>query len=559
MKLNQLNQFIIFLLIVIAVAFHSCRKQNDTEDLILKNTGLINSVQVLSGKGRVKFIGSVNQDSPVDKIVIQWDEGNQIILPSGSAVIDTVVQVKEGIVLFNILCYDTEGILLSRSTIAGTSYGNKYRSKLHNRPALLADYSPVSHATTITWEKNRLFFNPVAMEVIYGDTAVVSDHVSDAKMVLPDFDIVNPVFKYRTIFRPDSTCIDTFSTSYTSLEVIDWDKVADSAQQSLENFYIPSGKFYTKNYQSSDWGGYWPTAHVLDVLVDGYLRTGSAAYKMLMDDLIAGMKRKNGNTWDNNYYDDMEWMALACLRAYKATDDDRFKSIADELWQYIKGGISSDIGGGIWENKSKKTKNAPSNGPASIFASRRYAVFHNTEDLNIAKDIYNWERTTLFDPESGLVNDHVDKHNKVTAWKFTYNQGTFLGAGLELYKLTGQSQYLNDAIKAADYAINSLTNNGVLKAEGSGGSDAGLFKGIFIRYLTRLIINDNLTPDKKNTYLNFIKNNAEILWIKGRNKEFGTFENDWTLNTETKTYLTCQLSGIMLIEAMAELRNKGLI
>ena len=40
---------------------------------------------------------------------------------------------------------------------------------------------------------------------------------------------------------------------------------------------------------------------------------------------------------------------------------------------------------------------------------------------------------------------------KFKNWIFTYNQGTFLGAALELYKITGEKGYLNDAKKAGLY------------------------------------------------------------------------------------------------------------
>ncbi|TZF82613.1 hypothetical protein FW774_13990 [Pedobacter sp. BS3] len=540
-------------------AFYSCKKQNSAETLNLKNTAFVDSIRVLSGKGRVKLTGSLKEYAELGKIKISWGNGNEIVFPAGKTTIDTIIQVGEGITLFTVTSYNKQDEALDESVMIGTSYGDKYRSKLRNRAILMADYSPVSHTTTITWDENKLFYNPVSIEAIYNDTKSISSPATEQSTTLPDYDVAKPIFKYRTIFKPDSTCIDTFATAYTSSEIMNWSKAADSVQLSLNDFYIPSSKSYTQTYKSTNWGGYWPTAHVLDVLIDGYVRTGSAAYKTLMDDLLVGMKQKNGNKWLNNYYDDMEWMALASLRAYKVTNDAKFKSVSDELWLYIKAGISTDMGGGIWENMDKKTKNAPSNGPAAIFAARNYSLFQVTDDLNKAKSIYSWEKATLFSPTEGWVNDHIDLNKVITTWRFTYNQGTFLGAGLELYKLTNESNYLNDAIKAADYTISSLTNNGILKVEGSGGSDAGLFKGIFIRYLTRLIIEGNLPADKKSDYLNFIKTNAETLWLKGRNKTLGTFQNDWTLNTETQTFLTCQLSGIMLIEAMAELRSKDLI
>jgi predicted alpha-1,6-mannanase (GH76 family) len=159
-----------------------------------------------------------------------------------------------------------------------------------------------------------------------------------------------------------------------------------------------------------------------------------------------------------------------------------------------------------------------------------------------------------------LVYDNIDKSGtKNTSWKFTYNQGTFLGAALELYNITGNSGYLTDALKAADYTVSSgfLTSNGVLKDEGGG--DGGLFKGVFVRYFTRLIVDGKIDDGKKTTYLNFITANAKSLWSKGASKSPVLFNNAWDKAPGSTVDFTTQASGIMLLEAMAELKKLNLV
>jgi predicted alpha-1,6-mannanase (GH76 family) len=281
-----------------------------------------------------------------------------------------------------------------------------------------------------------------------------------------------------------------------------------------------------------------------------------------LDDVIAGVKAKNGNTYINHYYDDMEWMALACLRAFNATGDVQYKDITMLLWADIKNGWSTDLGGGIWWRKDNSSKNAPSNLPAAILAARIYKKFNNPDDLVWAKNIYNWQKTVLYEPTSGLVFDNIASDGtKNTTWKFTYNQGTFIGAALELYSITQTSSYMDDALKAADYTLLSgqLTDvaNGILKGEGGG--DGGLFKGVFIRYLTRLIVDGGLTTEKKTQYINFLKTNAQKLWSNGTNKSLILFGSAWNAAPGSTTDLTVQLSGIMLFEAMAELKKLNLV
>ena len=344
--------------------------------------------------------------------------------------------------------------------------------------------------------------------------------------------------------------------------VYKWIAFADSAQSSLNFFWNSSGKYFTNTNNTSAWANYWPTAHALDVLVDLYLRNPNVTTKARMDEVIAGVKVKNGNTYINYYYDDMEWMALACLRAFKATNDVQYKDVALLLWTDIKNGWSNDLGGGIWWRKDNSSKNAPSNLPAAILAARLYKAFNNPTDLQWAKDIFQWQKTVLYEPNSGWVYDNIEANgNKNITWKFTYNQGTFIGAALELYSITNTATYLSDAVKAADFAVNSgqLTDiaNGILKDEGGG--DGGLFKGVFIRYFNRLIIDGGIESGKKTQYLNFMKSNAQKLWNGGTNKNNILFGSAWNTAPASTTDLTTQLSGIMLFEAMAELKQLNLV
>ena len=113
----------------------------------------------------------------------------------------------------------------------------------------------------------------------------------------------------------------------------------------------------------------------------------------------------------------------------------------------------------------------------------------------------------------------------------------------------GEKSYLNDAVLAADYTISSLVNNSILKDEGNG--DGGLFKGIFIRYFTNLIQQDRLDTGTKSRYIQFLEKNAETLWLEGTAKPSVFFGTDWRQPPVGSTGLTEQLSGCMLIEAMA--------
>jgi predicted alpha-1,6-mannanase (GH76 family) len=297
-------------------------------------------------------------------------------------------------------------------------------------------------------------------------------------------------------------------------------------------------------------------------MVDAYQRTGNNLYKTTITQWYDGVKAKNGNTFLNVFYDDMEWNALAMLRAFNATGDERFKTASQQLWADIQTGWNTNAGGGIsWKKDQPYSKNACSNGPACILAARMYQQFGSTADKEWALKIYDWEKEYLFNPANGAVYDNVDSRTGTiqTSWIFTYNQGTFLGSALELYKITGEKGYLNDAVKAADYTLNNLvdSNDRLLKSEGDG--DGGLFKGIFVRYFTQLILLPDLDSSVKKRYLTFLKHNGETLWRTGTNKQLVLFGSYWKTKPVSTSELTTQTSGAMLIEAMALLEKNRLL
>lgn len=342
---------------------------------------------------------------------------------------------------------------------------------------------------------------------------------------------------------------------------IDWSVAANSSTRALINSFWNTSE---KSFNTSSNGvlnfQYWPQAHGLDVLIDAYERTGDVSYKNYFDQWFEGVKKNNGNTFRNDFYDDMEWNALAILRAYKATGDVKYKDAALEIWEYIKLGWNENAGGGItWKKGMEYSKNACSNGPAAILAARLYQEFGDEQNKEWAVKIYNWLKSTLVNTSNGMVYDNINsltgEINK--SWIFTYNQGTYIGSAVELHKIFNEKSYLNDAVLAANYTISSLVNNSILKSEGTG--DGGLFKGIFIRYFTDLIQQERLDAADKRRYILFMRHNAETLWNEGTTMPAVFFGPNWRQKPGTSTGLTEQLSGCMMIESAAVLEKVELL
>jgi predicted alpha-1,6-mannanase (GH76 family) len=338
---------------------------------------------------------------------------------------------------------------------------------------------------------------------------------------------------------------------------LQWSQIADSLQDATFKLYLASdGKYFVQDNTGNTRFNYWWNAHALDVLVDGYLRSKDQAYIGKMKALLEGIKDTNGGTYYNDFYDDMEWLALASVRAFEATKDREFMNVADLLWKDIQTAYNDIQGGGFaWRKSQTYYKNTPANAPAIILAARLYRTNKRQSDLMTAKKLYEWLKKTLVDPNNGFVKDGINREQdgKIDLWKLTYNQGVFIGAGLELFDLTNEKSYLNEAIQTADFVVNDreFSPGGILKSEGEG--DGGLFKGILIRYLELLSQHKTVPKNKAESYKAFIKNNAESLLRKGIKRPEMLVGTNWTLPPENKTDFSTQLSGIMLIEAMTRL------
>lgn len=348
---------------------------------------------------------------------------------------------------------------------------------------------------------------------------------------------------------------------------VDWSAAADSSTNTglIDNYWAPQEQYFSTSNQGPPQLFYWGNAHALDVLLDAYRRTGDDTYLDYADQWYEGVKSENSGTFINDYYDDMEWHSLALLRAYQITDEQKYKTSVDNLWEEIKGGWTDVAGGGImWSKNTPKSKNAISNAPASVLASRLYQMTGQQSYLDWSKKIYNWQKGKLVNPNNGAVWDNVNVENGSEQinkdWIFSYNQGMFLAAALELYEITGDRVYLNDATRAADYALNSLTTSDRLLEE-NGGGDGGLFNGIFMRYFTHLILEEDLSDATRDRYLTFFQHNAKTLWKEGTNKNEVLYGQSWNNRpgNNAQVDLTVELSGAILIEAAARLESEGMI
>jgi predicted alpha-1,6-mannanase (GH76 family) len=289
----------------------------------------------------------------------------------------------------------------------------------------------------------------------------------------------------------------------------------------------------------------WWVAQLWETVMDEYERTGDNSLKPLIDDIYEGWTNRYGINSD--YNDDRGWWALAATRAFNITHESRYLNlaikIADGQWNYW----DSTFGGGIWWKRSTKDqKNVATNGTAAIVNATLYRYTGASRFKKHAVALFNWVDSKL--RSGGRLDDRIEKPNNRIQVDYTYNYGSYIGAALGLFRITGSSTYLNKATSLADSALSRLVNsNGVLRSEGTG--DGGGFKGIFMRNLRWLVTAGAVPSSRKSAYASFIGRNADVAWSHRISARL--WGPNWAKYTSLPVEVLTDASAVSLFEADA--------
>ncbi|MEX6688602.1 glycoside hydrolase family 76 protein [Danxiaibacter flavus] len=312
-------------------------------------------------------------------------------------------------------------------------------------------------------------------------------------------------------------------------EVSFTDKDATAAYNNFNNyFYSSNDRLYYGSTEKKNIGAIWCQAIYWDMAMDAYRRTNESQYKKLMDDIYEGAyNRYDKFNWNNKtewfIYDDMMWWIISLTRAFEITKDNKYLELAksgfhrvlfgpsDGSLDYDKDGkvykgAYDEVNSGLFWDFKRTGKNACITFPTIIAAVNLYNLTGEKDYLQKATRIYSWAVDSLYDKTNGRVADNNVNGRK--GWdNYTYNQGTFIGASVLLYKATNNLGYLENAVKAADYTKSAMCNaDGILPAEGDW-NEQGVLKAIFGRYVM-MLINDG----GKQEYLPWIQHNVNKAW-----------------------------------------------
>ena len=366
------------------------------------------------------------------------------------------------------------------------------------------------------------------------------------------------------------------SSSGEYVSDVNWTEAANKSTETYIKYFFENaggrntfaGEIYWEKPNTPETGepvstggsGGWSQGHALDIVTDAYVRHADNPeyqiylYENIMKPFLPAFDEWNrtcgygGNNFWNNFYDDMEWMALACLRVYELTGDQDYYSALMKMWDHIKEAKNDykGVGGMAWKTDLPASRMSCSNGPGCLLAMKLYQLTvteakDGWEDkaayyLNFAKEVYNWMTAYLCDTSTGQVYDNLGIRDDGTPGDpdkvaLSYNQGTFMASALALYNATGEEEYLRNAVAFGSYQVNKKmdSNYPVFSGEGNSGDNL-LFRGIFVRYFLDMVKQpvSSLYPEKTKTkFIAALRSCSDVLWTLAHPEVYYVWEYDW--------------------------------
>jgi predicted alpha-1,6-mannanase (GH76 family) len=327
---------------------------------------------------------------------------------------------------------------------------------------------------------------------------------------------------------------------------------ADEALSTLMLNFWPALRANTNTFD-------WMYAHYWDAVLDAAQRRGPNTF--------SGTARmfyelQNQRGWFDGFYDDENWITLALLHAHTVTGDATYLDQAKMVFADIMGAWDTTCcgahPGGLWWQKPATNKVTAVNAGAVISASRLYEATQDASYLAFATQVYDYWSTYMVDRASGHVYDGIDNAGNVnTAWSFTYNEGLFIGAIVELAQATGDTSNLPLAHTVAGYMMSheiETTALGTILSDGQCSGDGEMFKGIAMRYLNELYAADTSHTE----YRDFLQRSADAAWTLARDPASGNISCDWEGPFEAATGVVGSLgSAAVGLAAAAEALGPG--
>ncbi len=215
------------LCLVALLGFPSCSDMNDNYEVFLKDgetiyPGKADSLKTFSGNHRIMLQWLLVSDPTVSRAKIYWNtKQDSLELPIQRTLgVDTVrvivPNLDERTYTFTIYTFDNKGNKSVSSEVSGVAYGDVYISSLLRRA--YTKVAVTSGKLVITWKAAQK--QSVGDELVYtvntGTEKTILVPVTETTTTLADYQ-TGTSFKYRSLYLPEETAIDTFYTDFITV------------------------------------------------------------------------------------------------------------------------------------------------------------------------------------------------------------------------------------------------------------------------------------------------------------------------------------------------------
>jgi Glycosyl hydrolase family 76 len=196
------------------------------------------------------------------------------------------------------------------------------------------------------------------------------------------------------------------------------------------------------------------------------------------------------------FYDDNAWVGIELARMYELTHVAGVLGGAEGIMAFEMAGWDTQPGiacpGGIPFSNSPEDveRNTVTNAPTAELGLQLYRLTGDAQYLQFAEMAYEWVRTCLTE-SNGLYADHIGLRGKIEPEEWSYNQGAMIGAGVLLYQATHDSAYLYQARQTAKAALAYYSSERL-------GKENPFFVSVYFRNMLYL---DSVTHDPPGTKL----------------------------------------------------------
>lgn len=188
-----------------------------------------NKAVALPGYYKIDILWPKMADPNVTSAKIFWnnyaDSVAINITPQQDTIHAAITGLQEQYYTFTIITYDNNNNRSVPVEITGRSIGDNYLASLSNR--YLQSASQTAGSLTLDWGGAPVYNGAIGVQVFYTDNtgASVYKFVPNDETTTVIFDYSDTTqFNYRTLFKADTTAVDTIFTSFQTVDEIRLDK-----------------------------------------------------------------------------------------------------------------------------------------------------------------------------------------------------------------------------------------------------------------------------------------------------------------------------------------------